>query len=1031
MKTGTAICVLVACLALGFGPVSQLRAATGTPWPRVVIYYDDSSSSDKPNQRFVNMLHEMLGHFAVQVDAFLVTQYTSGHLNSYDAAFYIGYHEATNALPAAFKSDLAQTAKPVVWLHHNIEAFLNVATNRGMSFVKEISAGYDRVLYKGQALFTTFDSSNPFHSISVTSTAVVRAYAFSQSQPTLTNLPYVIQSSNFWYFADNPFRTERQGADSLVLADLLHEILRAVTLNVPQRALVRIEDVSPDSSHIGDAMPVCAAIQQLGVTPTCAIIPRYVKPTNSLDVIMSTNRAFLSGLKTIARSNASFITHGYTHQWTNEESGTGYEFWDDVHSGLIPGDSWAWATGRVERARTTMADGGVLPRIWETPHYAASLLDSCVFGELYASSFERMNYFAPFVGGLTHAQIEAASATNTSRDALVLPYAVEGIYGNTVIPENADYIDLAGTDSNGLVKNVSNKVVYAQKIMVVRDAVVGFYYHAYLLTPMATNIVGLFQGLGLVFTTPEQLADELPVPCMINAAYALGSPWLVGSGAVTADTIEIGGTNGHESADLANCSVSNRVLIIGSGANAASNTLLVRSNAAWRTKRSLWVGKGAGVNALVLSNATLSVREVLTGVGSNAPSNDIRVYGVGARWTTDYGVRIGQVSCFNTVEVDSGAHGSSQFIEIGVEPGASSNRVVLAGGSVWSNAEWLAVGRSGASNSLAVQAGATLSSSHGFVGLNVRADGNAAAVTGPGARWTVSRGLVVGSDSSANALRVDGGGAVACASLTLGDFDRASRNQAIVSDDGIIAIAGDLTVGGAGNTNSLVVAEGGSLQSSNTFIGRYLGSANSILINGTRAAWSNAGCITLSGAGGSITVTNGGTVHTHQLAGTGQITVGPQSVFLYEDATGWSGTVSKAAGGFFARDTHLAGAHGTPEWWLLAYGLTNGTLDARETQDSDLDGAKDWEEFVAGTDPKNGQSILRCLPPQAPDPTGGLVLRWPSTPNKTYSVLRASSLHDSLLPIQTNCLATPAVNSWTDQTISVNGFYRIRVDSTP
>ena len=373
MKTATAIYALIAGLALGLGPVSRSQAATGTPWPRAIIYYDDSSGSDKPNQRIVNMLHELLGHFAVQADVFLVTGYTAGHLNAYDAVFYVGYHSAT--LPSAFKSDLAQTAKPVVWLQYNIAAFLSVSTNRGMSYVQQITSGYDRVLYKGQELFATLNSNNPFHSISVTSPAVVRAYASSHSNPALTHLPYAIQSSNFWYFADDPFLNETEGADSLVLADLLHEILRAATPNVPQRAIVRIEDVSPDASHIVDAKPVCAAIQQLGVTPTCAIIPRYVKPTASLDVVMSTNRAFLTGLKSIARSNATFITHGYTHQWTNEESGIGYEFWDDVHGGLMPGDSWAWATGRVERARTTMADGGVLPRIWETPHYAASLVD--------------------------------------------------------------------------------------------------------------------------------------------------------------------------------------------------------------------------------------------------------------------------------------------------------------------------------------------------------------------------------------------------------------------------------------------------------------------------------------------------------------------------------------------------------------------------------------------------------------------------------------------------------------------------------
>ena len=38
---------------------------------------------------------------------------------------------------------------------------------------------------------------------------------------------------------------------------------------------------------------------------------------------------------------------------------------------------------------------------------------------------------------------------------------------------------------------------------------------------------------------------------------------------------------------------------------------------------------------------------------------------------------------------------------------------------------------------------------------------------------------------------------------------------------------------------------------------------------------------------------------------------------------------------------------GTPEWWLLLHGLTNGGFAAAELGDIDLDGMAAWEEFAA------------------------------------------------------------------------------------
>jgi hypothetical protein len=49
---------------------------------------------------------------------------------------------------------------------------------------------------------------------------------------------------------------------------------------------------------------------------------------------------------------------------------------------------------------------------------------------------------------------------------------------------------------------------------------------------------------------------------------------------------------------------------------------------------------------------------------------------------------------------------------------------------------------------------------------------------------------------------------------------------------------------------------------------------------------------------------------------------------------------------------------GTPEAWLAAFGLTNGTLSAAELADVDGDGFSAWQEYQADTDPTNNLSKL-------------------------------------------------------------------------
>ena len=95
------------------------------------------------------------------------------------------------------------------------------------------------------------------------------------------------------------------------------------------------------------------------------------------------------------------------------------------------------------------------------------------------------------------------------------------------------------------------------------------------------------------------------------------------------------------------------------------------------------------------------------------------------------------------------------------------------------------------------------------------------------------------------------------------------------------------------------------------------------------------------------------------------------------------------------------GNDGIPDSWRLRYfGSINNVL-SQATADADGDGATNWQEYKAGTDPNDANSVLRLksnagLPQEC-------VVRWPSVAGRQYVIERAASLYSpAWTPVSTN-----------------------------
>jgi hypothetical protein len=113
--------------------------------------------------------------------------------------------------------------------------------------------------------------------------------------------------------------------------------------------------------------------------------------------------------------------------------------------------------------------------------------------------------------------------------------------------------------------------------------------------------------------------------------------------------------------------------------------------------------------------------------------------------------------------------------------------------------------------------------------------------------------------------------------------------------------------------------------------------------------------------------------------------------------------------------------------WAQQFGLpTDGSADHSDT---DADGLDNWQEWIAGTIPTNGASVLLLNVPS--NSLSGVTITWQSVSGKIYFIERAADLfaQPAFSTLQSNIVGQAGTTSYTDPDGTGGGpfFYRVGV----
>ena len=466
---------------------------------RALILHD---LKEENSLREVNMLDALVGQFAHRIEISPRRDFDLDRLDEFSHIIYFG--EVKKRLPKKFTRAVDTYGGSFFAIGYNAERLGDRFT-----FIR-MGEGYVLLSHLNYLSPEVVEPLASFHmacNIKLRRRAETLASATSKGG---TEVPFIVRRGDNFYCSAR---------------DTLNPVGKIITeafnsfFNQEEPRLVgylRLEDVHPNTDPIL-LKEQARYLAKKGIPYMGTVIPAYIH--GDTEYHLSHAPRLVKVLQYMQANGASIVLHGYRHQYRDDETGEGFEFWDveydrpvyqestarvlteeDFSSGddyldfIKEGEAFerAYIKSALRKGIEELVAYRLYPVAFEAPHYAMSQRGYKVVSE----------HFNAYVGSLqlTDDTWKVSSAPLTeSRPAF--------LHGMTVYPETLGYVDEnLRSDPFRLIERTANRNKGYTK------AYLSVFYHPYLGIDGLKRIVGILEGIdGLEWLDlkEEDLAVEM------------------------------------------------------------------------------------------------------------------------------------------------------------------------------------------------------------------------------------------------------------------------------------------------------------------------------------------------------------------------------------------------------------------------------------------------------------------------------------------------------------------------------------------
>ena len=207
----------------------------------------------------------------------------------------------------------------------------------------------------------------------------------------------------------------------------------------------------------------------------------------------------------------------------------------------------------------------------------------------------------------------------------------------------------------------------------------------------------------------------------------------------------------------------------------------------WNHSGNLYIGREGNGTLTIAAGGTVSSTRAYFGFQSDS-TGTATIMGIGSRWENSSGLYLGEGYGSNgTLTIDAGGSVSSAYGYLGLESYSTGTATVTGSGSRWENEATLNIGYDyRSSGTLTIEAGGFVSNTHGNLGYDLSTTGSAT-VSGRGSHWNNAGDLSVGRSGSGSLTITDGGLVTVAGRLRVGRSDSSIN----MSTGGMLAIYGE------------------------------------------------------------------------------------------------------------------------------------------------------------------------------------------------------------------------------------------------